>query len=525
MAMTIQDILDELDKENIAYEFYGNNSQLVQSYSCVKRCLPNSVLVINDPSDIQKIGDKTELLVSEEKIDYLNTSCLVAQNKEEVFYKITSLFCGNLCVTSATELAKRFPDAELEMEGDIQIAASGVTLSGKIRIGKNVIIKSGAAIGQDGYEFLEDKSGRHYRIPSQGRVVIGDNVEIGANACIDRGVYGDTVIGDNVKIANLCHIAHDVTIGSNTMIATKVSISSFTEVGCKCTISAGATIKDGIQIGNDVFIGMGSVVTESIFGKHSVFGNPAVEYKRRSKLLKVNNINKTYSNDDQKVLNNISFEIANGEFISIVGPSGCGKSTLLKIMAGLLNSDAGQMISKKKDGINIGMIFQEDTLMPWFTVEKNVGIGLKIRKEDKKKRKEKIKQAVKTVGLEGYEKYYPHQLSGGMKKRVAIARSLVLNSELLLMDEPFSALDAVTKLKIQEDLLQLQKEKGFSICMVTHDIEEAVSLSDRVIVVAGKPAEIRAIIPINMIDRKDHNSDEFIKIKRTILATFGKEQI
>ena len=127
------------------------------------------------------------------------------------------------------------------------------------------------------------------------------------------------------------------------------------------------------------------------------------------------------------------------------------------------------------------------------------------------------------VGLKGYEKYYPHQLSGGMKKRVAIARSLVLNSELLLMDEPFGALDAVTKAKIQEDLLRLQKENGFSICMVTHDIEEAVALSDRILVVSGKPAEVKTIISVNLADRRNHNSDEFLAVKRMILSMIEGE--
>ncbi len=518
--MKIQDILDELDKLNVTYEFYGNALHDIEGYSCMRRCLPNTVLLVNDLVKVDEANGKAVLFVSEQRIEHPTASCLVVQNKEEVFCKITSLFSKSFDLISVADMKERFPNAELELEGDLYKIFSNVTLSGKIKMGKNVLIKSGAVIGQDGYEFLEDKHGQRFRIPSQGKVMIGDNVEIGANACVDCGVYSNTIIGDNVKIANLCHIAHDVTIGNNTMIATKVSISSFTEIGCNCTLSAGATIKDCIQIGDEVFIGMGSVVTESIFGKHSVFGNPAKEYKRKSGLLKINNINKTYCNNAQKILNDISFEIVGGEFVSIVGPSGCGKSTLLKIMAGLLDSDAGQMISRKKDGINIGMIFQEDTLMPWFTVEKNVGIGLQIQKENKKERKEKVKQAIKTVGLEGCEKYYPYQLSGGMRKRVAIARSLVLNSELLLMDEPFSALDAVTKSKIQDDLLQLQKEKGFSVCMVTHDIEEAVALSDRVIVVAGKPAEIRTIVPINIINRKDYNSDEFINMKRTILAMF-----
>ena len=162
-------------------------------------------------------------------------------------------------------------------------------------------------------------------------------------------------------------------------------------------------------------------------------------------------------------------------------------------------------------------------MFPWFTVEKNIDLGLKIQKAEKDARKERTAWALKVVGLKGYEKYYPHQLSGGMKKRVAIARSLVLNSELLLMDEPFGALDAVTKAKIQEDLLRLQKENGFSICMVTHDIEEAVALSDRILVVSGKPAEVKTIISVNLADRRNHNSDEFLAVKRMILSMIEGE--
>ena len=124
--------------------------------------------------------------------------------------------------------------------------------------------------------------------------------------------------------------------------------------------------------------------------------------------------------------------------------------------------------------------------------------------------------------MEGYERYFPFQLSGGMKKRVAIARSLVLNSELLLMDEPFGALDAITKLKIQEDLLNLQKENGFSVCMVTHDIDEAITLSNRIIVVGGTPAVVKKILPINISNRKDHSSNEFLNIRQTILKFIEK---
>lgn len=523
--MQIKSILDELDKQNIKYEFYGDYTQVINGYSCSKRCLPDTVLIINYPEQVINIKEESMLLIADEKIAYKNISCLVVKNKEEVYCKIVDMFLGNiheLRKNCMENIIRRFPDADLEIGENVWIAEQGVTLSGKIKIGKNVIIKSGAIIGQEGYEFLKDNEGIVHRIRSQGGIIIGNNVEIGANTCIDRGVYGDTVIEDNVKISNLCQIAHDVRIKKDTMIATKVSVSSFTDIGQGCMLSAGATIKDNIKIGNGVFVGMGSVVTESISGKYSVFGNPAVEYKRKQKIFSISHINKTYFGNNQKVLDNISFDIVSGEFISIVGPSGCGKSTLLKIMVGLLEADTGEMVSKTKNGIKIGMISQEDTLLPWYTVEKNVGIGLKIQKEKKKIRKEKVMWALKVVGMEGYEKYYPYQLSGGMKKRVAIARSLVLNSELLLMDEPFGALDAITKLKIQEDLLKLQKENGFSVCMVTHDIDEAIALSDRVIIVGGKPAEIKSIVSVNIVNRLNRNSDEFLEIKQTILSLIEK---
>lgn len=515
--MKIRTILEGLDKQNISYDFYGSKEQSVECWSCLKKCLPNSVLIVKDASEAAELAGKPVLAVSESKLECAEVPNLIVQDPEAVYSTIISMLEQRPQIPRRPEaLKERFPNAALECGENVWIA-EGAILSGRIIVGNDVIIKAGAVIGQEGYEFQKDKQGVQHRIPSQGGIIIGDGAEIGANTCIDRGIYGDTVIGRQVKISNLCHIAHDVVVGNGTMIGAKVSISFFAQIGENCTLGAGATLRDNIQIGAGVFVGIGAVVTESILDKHSVFGNPAVEYQRKKKLIKVDHISKTYGNDSRKTLDNITFEIAVGEFVSIVGPSGCGKSTLLKIMAGLLDSDAGRLLEKKEDGVNIGMIFQEDALLPWFTVEKNVEIGLKIQKEAKDKRKERTKWAIKVVGLEGYEKYYPHQLSGGMKKRAAIARSLVLNSELLLMDEPFGALDAVTRSKIQEDLLQLQRENGFSVCMVTHDIEEAIALSNRIVVVAGKPAEIRTIVSVNLAARNDHNSEEFLALKRAVL--------
>ena len=238
------------------------------------------------------------------------------------------------------------------------------------------------------------------------------------------------------------------------------------------------------------------------------------------KVIEVKNLTKEYKK--LKAVDDLSFDVVGGEILGLLGPNGSGKSTLLKIIAGLLDSDTGELTTIKNKEINIGMIFQDDNLLPWFTVEKNIGIGLKIQKRNRTEIKEKTRWAIKVIGMEGYERYFPFQLSGGMKKRVAIARSLVLNSELLLMDEPFGALDAITKLKIQEDLLNLQKENGFSVCMVTHDIDEAITLSNRIIVVGGTPAVVKKILPINISNRKDHSSNEFLNIRQTILKFIEK---
>lgn len=517
--ISVNDILNELKKCNIEFLFLGNENLEIVGFSNSRRVRSNTVIMFENIMQISIIGEKEVLLVSAQEIEKKsNVSLLVVKDKEVVFKKIVTEILNTEKEKAMTkdEIIKRFPNADLKLGDNVKIE-EGVSMYGCIELGDNVVIRSGAVIGQEGYEFVSDKNGDRWRLPSQGKVVIGNNVDIGANVCVDCGIIGDTIIRDNVKIANLCQVAHDVIIGRDTMMATKASISAYTEIGEKCFISAGATIKDNIKIGEETFVGMGSVVKDTIPGKFTVFGNPAVKYQRKKELLTINKINKSYKTTDEKTLENISFDIASNEFLSILGPSGCGKSTLLKIMAGLLDADSGGMITVKNEKLNIDMVFQEDTLMPWFNVEKNVGLGLEIKKVKKEIRKEKVAWALKIVGLEGYEKYYPHQLSGGMKKRVAIARCLVLNSDLLLMDEPFSALDSITKRKIQDDLLKLQKEQKFSVCMVTHDVEEAVALSDRIIVVAGKPAKIKTIVPVYLQNRENRSSDEFINIKNSII--------
>lgn len=394
---------------------------------------------------------------------------------------------------------------------DVQIGEN-VVFCGEVTIGDHCIIQPGAVIGSEGFEFKRGEISTKRPI---GKVVIGDNVEIGANTCINSGITGNTVIGNNVHIANLCHIAHDSSIGDGTIVAAKVSVSSDVSVGRDCRIGGGATLRDHITIGDGVFVGIGSVVMKSIEGKNVVLGYPAGEYKSKKKILTVNKIGKSYMNSDKRTLDKMSFDIHEGEYLSILGPSGVGKTTVLKVIAGLTKFEEGEI--GKDDDIRIDMVFQEDALFPWLTVKKNVSLGMDIKHEDKKLIDEKVTWALSVVGLSDNKDYYPYQLSGGMKKRVSIARCLVLNSNLILMDEPFGALDAITKRKIQDDVRNLQKKEGFSVCMVTHDVEEAIALSDRILIVGDTPARIQHEIPVSLHDRDNRSSNEFLMMKDMII--------
>ena len=238
------------------------------------------------------------------------------------------------------------------------------------------------------------------------------------------------------------------------------------------------------------------------------------------------NITKSFTKNDNSgqlaILNDISLEIPSQEFISFVGPSGCGKSTLLRIIAGLLTPESG---SVEVDGVPVRkpesdrmMVFQDYVLFPWLTVEKNIAMGLRMAGRDKEYISRKVKWAIDMIGLQGFERSYPHQLSGGMKQRVAIARALVMNPKILLMDEPFGALDSYTKMKLQDELVHLCEKKEFTTCLVTHDSEEAVFLSDRIVVFTGSPARIQEIIPVDLPRPRDRMSKEFIAIRDHILG-------
>ena len=246
------------------------------------------------------------------------------------------------------------------------------------------------------------------------------------------------------------------------------------------------------------------------------------------KTLSIQNVNKSFTVDGQKVdvLKDINLEGQEGEFIAIVGHSGCGKSTLLKIIAGLEKNDTGLVTVDGKEvngpGMDRGMIFQEHRLFPWMSIEKNVQLGLKgLSKEEKTKLSDQYLELVK---LSEFKKAYPSQLSGGMSQRAAIARSLVSQPEVLLLDEPFGALDALTKIELQEELLKIRERFHNTMLMVTHDIEEAVYLADRIVVMSARPGRIKDVIKVELGTYRDRGGSDFAHYKKKIFDYFFEEK-
>lgn len=246
------------------------------------------------------------------------------------------------------------------------------------------------------------------------------------------------------------------------------------------------------------------------------------------KTLSIQNVNKSFTVDGQKVdvLKDINLEVQEGEFIAIVGHSGCGKSTLLKIIAGLEKNDTGLVTVDGKEvngaGMDRGMIFQEHRLFPWMSIEKNVQLGLKgLSKEEKTKLSDQYLELVK---LSEFKKAYPSQLSGGMSQRAAIARSLVSQPEVLLLDEPFGALDALTKIELQEELLKIRERFHNTMLMVTHDIEEAVYLADRIVVMSERPGRIKDVIKVELGTYRDRGGSDFAHYKKKIFDYFFEEK-
>ena len=244
-------------------------------------------------------------------------------------------------------------------------------------------------------------------------------------------------------------------------------------------------------------------------------------------VLNINDVNRIYNDEDGndvEALNNINLEIRKGEFISIIGASGCGKTTLLRTIAGLDKPDSGKILMNgeiiTKPDHKRGYVFQQGGLFNWLTVEQNIAYGLKTRGIFKQN-KDKVAEYVNLVGLNGFEKSYPYQISGGMAQRVAIARTLINEPEILLLDEPMGALDSFTRADIQDKLLEIHKLNGITMILVTHDIDEAIYLSDRIVIMTPRPGKISNIIDVNIPHPRQRGGVEFLTMRRKLLEEFN----
>jgi ABC-type nitrate/sulfonate/bicarbonate transport system ATPase subunit len=241
--------------------------------------------------------------------------------------------------------------------------------------------------------------------------------------------------------------------------------------------------------------------------------------------LSVEHVSMVFERDGKSthVLNDINLEVGDGEFVCLLGPSGCGKSTLLNAMAGFLSPTSGEIraggeVVRKPDPRRI-FVFQERGVFPWLTVEGNIGFGLShLTRADREKR---IAYYLKMVGLEGFEKTYPQELSGGMKQRLEVARALAVNPDMLLLDEPFGALDSITRLIMRRELLRIWEAERKTIVFVTHDIDEAVQLADRVVVMSARPATIQQIVNIDVAHPRDISSPRYLELRDGIFQQIG----
>ena len=254
-------------------------------------------------------------------------------------------------------------------------------------------------------------------------------------------------------------------------------------------------------------------------------------------ILTLRNVSKSFGDADNGseqvvAINDVSLDVSAGEFFSIIGPSGCGKSTLLRIIGGLLAASSGELTvgSDKVNGPHpwIGMVFQEESTFPWRTTLGNVEFGLEMRGVSQDQRRQKSREMIRLVGLSGFEERYPSELSGGMKQRVAIARALVLEPKILLMDEPFGALDEQTRIILGEELLRIRDQLKQTIILVTHNINESVQLSDRVMIMTARPGRVKEVVPIDLPHPRDSTiiaSDRFGKLVGQVWGALRDESI
>lgn len=245
--------------------------------------------------------------------------------------------------------------------------------------------------------------------------------------------------------------------------------------------------------------------------------------------LEVSKVSRIFKSDagDVHALDAVSLDVAEGEFVTLVGPSGCGKSTLLRLLAGLDFADGGSVTVEGEPvvgpSLSRGMLFQDHRLLPWMSVSDNVGLGLHKSGLGREQKRDRVQELIELVGLKGFENSYPYQLSGGMSQRAAIARSLAPRPRVLLLDEPLGALDSLTRAKMQTELLRIWEHEAITMLMVTHDVEEAVFLSDRVIVMHPRPGRIAGTARITLPKPRDRGDAEFARAKSQILKLLGSE--
>ncbi|WP_270646942.1 ABC transporter ATP-binding protein SaoA [Paeniclostridium hominis] len=244
--------------------------------------------------------------------------------------------------------------------------------------------------------------------------------------------------------------------------------------------------------------------------------------------LKIENVSKTFMNNkvENKVLENINLDIKEGEFVSLLGPSGCGKTTLLTIIGGFQSCEEGQVLLNNKvvdrPGIDRAFVFQNYALFPWKTVKANVEFPMKQQKLSKEEREKKLEELLEISDLKGKEKMYPHQLSGGMKQRVAVIRALACNPEVLLMDEPLGAVDFQMRQNLQEQLENIWIKNKITAIMVTHDVDEAVYMSDRVVVMSRDKGRIIEDLKIDLGRPRDRESEEYLEYKNRLTKQLSK---
>ena len=251
--------------------------------------------------------------------------------------------------------------------------------------------------------------------------------------------------------------------------------------------------------------------------------------------ISVANLHKRYRTPDGEVnaVEDVSFDVRQGEFVALLGPSGCGKSTILNMVAGLLDRTAGQIHLDDDDvqagyvNRKVGYVFQRDTVFPWRTVEGNIGYGLEIAGLPKAERKEKVRRAIEMAGLSGFDKSFPRMLSGGMRQRVALMRTLIMEPEILLMDEPFGALDTHTKLEMHKTLLEIWERERQTVLFVTHDLGEALTLSSRIILLSARPGRLKHDFEVPFPRPRDavslRETAEFGRLYSHIWHSLGEE--